>query len=247
MFVLSEAIGEFNKNHNLAESSEITLNKEMLSDLFKIESSVIANGNSKDVEAFESFKSELLGENPEIEEDKASSPKAEAAKNKDLLNKIEREAEQSRIVAAHLKEQNENLLAELNAAKEAKESSIKLVASLVKKTEEISAQLESEVSSKDSEKDAIVKEMKEMAIKAVTDVQEVAKGVILEKEMQLETAIQIASTITDHFFAQQAINECLVERLNSSTEIQIKEEKSVLTKESKLESAPTQKSNWRRF
>lgn len=236
MFVLSESIDQFNKKYNLSEASKIEVTPAMISEIIAIEKKVNFD-DSNDVNLLESWKCDILGETPKSTVVETKSVKTAKAQDEDILNKYSRQLESTKVIADYLKTQNESLLEKVEKLEKFKESSNKLVASLVEKAKLATDKLEAELSTIEEGKQGVISKMKATATKIVEDLQLEAKEIIQEKENQLEAAIQFGNLIADHFNAQKAINECLVERLKRDQVIKVSETKKVDTKESKFTEA----------
>ena len=213
MFNLEDAISAFKSKHQEGEISS-----EAISDLLKIEMQVIEN--ESDTEAFEEFKESILGAIPkkESKEDNDKNLKAEEAKNEDVINKAQRHLEASEIVASQLKEQNEQLLEEVEALRRYKESSGKIIGEL---TNRVKTALEDvkqrEASIEESEK-VLVGKVESAAIQMAKDLQAEAKEAILNLETRLEHTIQMSDIVTKYFYASRSINESLVTRIKKQHE-----------------------------
>lgn len=224
MFILESAIEAFNAKH---QDQEFT--SEMISDLLQIEMKVLETNSS--TSEFQEFKDSVLGAIPKKEDQAPATElkdsKAQEAKNEDAINKAERHIEASEIVAHELKEQNEQLLEEVQALKNYKESSGKLTAALMNRVKLALEDVKLRESSIEETEEKLAQSMKEAALQMVTDLKAEAKEAIENIEARLEHSIQFGDLVGQYFFASKAINEALLERLKRQQKTEVQEVKSV--------------------
>lgn len=209
MFNLEEAIEAFQEKYK--ENQEVT--SEAIADLLQIEFKVIEN--SADIEVFQEFKNEILGtpKKEELEVSNEKTDKAESAQDGDVLNKTQRHLEASTLVAEQLKDQNDQLLEELEVLKKFKESSGKLVSELTNRVKSALEDVKEREASIEENEEKLVQNITNAALEMADDLQEEAKEAILQLETRLEQTIQLGDLIGKYFFASKSINESLVNRI----------------------------------
>ena len=220
MFKLNEAIKAFKSKY---KEGEVT--SSMISDLLNIEMQVLESG--EDTSSFAEFKEGILGAFPEKEEKEDTSTKAEEAKDEDVLNKAHRHLEASEIVAQELKDQNEQLLEELENLRRHKESSTKLISELTSRVKTALEDVKEREASIEESEEKLVQSMKIAAVEMAEDLQAEAKEAILQLETRLEQTIQMGDLVSKYFFASKTINEALVERLKKQQQVKEEEVKSI--------------------
>lgn len=214
------------------EVSKLEVTSSAVSDLLTIEKQVIENDG--DLEIFKAFKDTILGEVSVSKKEESDSKdlKAESAKDSDTINKTERHLEASQIVAKELKDQNEELVLELESLRKYKESSNKLIGELTSRVKVALADVKERESSIEEREKSIVEENTKTTVQIVKDLQAETKEAIQQIETRLEHSIQFGLTISNYFFAEKAINEALTARLIKSKEIK---EETINNKSSRVE------------
>lgn len=209
MFNLEEAIEAFKEKYE--ENQEVT--SEAIADLLQIEFKVIEN--NADITIFQEFKNSILGtpKKEELEDSIDRDNKAESAQDEDVLNKTQRHLEASTLVAQQLKEQNDQLLEEIEVLRKFKESSGKLVSELTNRVKSALNDVKEREASIEENEEKLVQNITNAALEMADDLQAEAKEAILQLETRLEQTIQLGDLIGKYFFASKSINESLVQRI----------------------------------